>query len=431
MAIHAQTSCTLSTITDVEAVYTYYYLSDSTITVDEAPKDGVNAPGAQTITVISDGESYIWQLTEPELDIEDDVIQTAVGKLYYIECVKFSNGTYDWGPLMTSSTYAAAKAAYNLSYQAIGQAQSANRATALLGGHFIYNSEWQTSNTPHSANVVQTVTSNGIDVSDDPTKWEYNTHIGANGIRLRYNEIILSEWKTNSLIFYIPTQKNNNLVQGEKGLEITASGIDLYNPSGNKGLEITSNGIDIFGEQETKGLSMQSGGLIIYDPSETSSNSISLIAVQQTGFSLGYDADKLEGLDPYTTEIEEPFMVWQKAEDGGQDTHNRLYIYTDDIILRINDDSSSIQQLFLKDKLSQIDNNILANNQAINTNKQKIQKNENEISVNTQKIALNEGNIDKNTADITLINNKLIKIKAYWTIDSNNHLKLIEGVLNG
>ena len=69
MAIHAQTSCTLSTITDVEAVYTYYYLSDSTITVDEAPKDGVNAPGAQTITVISDGESSVWQLTEPELDI--------------------------------------------------------------------------------------------------------------------------------------------------------------------------------------------------------------------------------------------------------------------------------------------------------------------------------------------------------------------------
>lgn len=403
MAIHAQTSCTLSTITDVEAVYTYYYLSDSTITVDEAPKDGVNAPGAQTITVISDGESYIWQLTEPELDIEDDVIQTAVGKLYYIECVKFSNGTYDWGPLMTSSTYAAAKAAYNLSYQAIGQAQSANRATALLGGHFIYNSEWQTSNTPHSANVVQTVTSNGIDVSDDPTKWEYNTHIGANGIRLRYNEIILSEWKTNSLIFYIPT-------------------------SGKKGLEITSNEIDIFGENETKGLSMQSGGLVIYDPSETSS---ALIAVQQTGFRLGYDADTLEGLDPYTTAIAEPFIVWQKAEDGGQDAHNRLYVYTDDIILRINDNSPSTQQLFLKDKLSQIDDNILANNQAINTNKQKIQKNENEISVNTQNIILNKENISKNTTDITLINNKLIKIKAYWTIDNNNHLTLVEGVLNG
>jgi hypothetical protein len=236
MAIHAQTSCTLSTITDVEAVYTYYYLSDSTITVDEAPKDGVNAPGAQTITVISDGESYVWQLTEPELDIEDDIIQSAVGKLYYIECVKFSNGTYDWGPLMTSSTYAAAKAAYNLSYQAIQQAQAANEATALLGGHFIYNSTWQTSNTPHSANIVQTVVDNGIDVSDDPTKWEYNTHIGANGIRLRYNETVLSEWKTNSLTFFKP----NTIYPA---LNLTGTAITFYNPSNNNAqLIIGANG---------------------------------------------------------------------------------------------------------------------------------------------------------------------------------------------
>lgn len=254
MAIHAQTSCTLSTITDVEAVYTYYYLSDSTITVDEAPKDGVNAPGAQTITVISDGESYVWQLTEPELDIEDDIIQSAVGKLYYIECVKFSNGTYDWGPLMTSSTYAAAKAAYNLSYQAIQQAQAANEATALLGGHFIYNSTWQTSNTPHSANVVQTVVDNGIDVSDDPTKWEYNTHIGANGIRLRYNETVLSEWKTNSLTFFKPNTTY-------PALNLTGTAITFYNPSNNNAqLIIGANG------------TLQSGGYTRGSDSKFSSN---------------------------------------------------------------------------------------------------------------------------------------------------------------
>lgn len=255
MAIHAQTSCTLSTITDVEAVYTYYYLSDSTITVDEAPKDGVNAPGAQTITVISDGESYVWQLTEPELDIEDDIIQSAVGKLYYIECVKFSNGTYDWGPLMTSSTYAAAKAAYNLSYQAIQQAQAANEATALLGGHFIYKSTASASGlTSPSANVVQTVVDNGIDVSDDPTKWEYNTHIGANGIRLRYNETVLSEWKTNSLTFFKPNTTY-------PALNLTGTAITFYNPSNNNAqLIIGANG------------ALQSGGYTRGSDSKFSSN---------------------------------------------------------------------------------------------------------------------------------------------------------------
>jgi len=217
MAIYAQSSCTLSTITDVEAVYTYYYLSDSTITVDEAPKDGVNPPGASTITIVSDGENYVWQITEPQLDIQDDVIQTAVGKLYYIECVQFSDGTYDWGPLMTSSTYAAAKAAYNLSSQALSQAQAANNATALLGGHFIYNSTWQTNNTPHSANVVQTITKNGADVSQDPTKWDYNAHIGSNGIRLRNNESILSEWTSTALKFNNPSNGLAQLIIGANG----------------------------------------------------------------------------------------------------------------------------------------------------------------------------------------------------------------------
>ena len=223
MAIHAQSSCTLSTITDVEAVYTYYYLSDSTITTNEAPKDGVNPPGASTITVVSSGKNYVWQITEPQLDIQDDVIQTAVGKLYYIECVKFSDGTYDWGPLMTSSTYAAAKAAYNLSSQALTQATAANNATALLGGHFIYNTTWSTSKTPHSANVVQNIGTDGI-YEQTPSRWEYNTHIGANGIKLRYNEIDLSSWTDSGLIFYNPS----NSSQGNKMMELSSSALKFF-----------------------------------------------------------------------------------------------------------------------------------------------------------------------------------------------------------
>lgn len=351
---------------------------------------------------------------------------------------------------------------------------------------------WPGDSSYSGAFAVAKTSNSGLDVSDANT-YGFNTRVATGLVSIGYDKIPLSEWGINEgLKMYYPILDNGIVVDNKlgmqlttdaldlynptlsykiyedtignpqelrlyeysnldntyiltqdttflsnktyyendiiKGLEITAEGIDLYNPSGKKGLEITSNGIDIFGENETKGLSMQSGGLVIYDPSETSS---ALIAVQQTGFRLGYDADTLEGLDLYTTAIAEPFIVWQKAEDNEQDAHNRLYVYTDDIILRINDNSPSTQQLFLKDKLSQIDDNILANNQAINTNKQKIQKNENEISVNTQNIILNKENISKNTTDITLINNKLIKIKAYWTIDNNNHLTLVEGVLNG
>lgn len=357
------------------------------------------------------------------------IVPTYVANGTYYTCIEtsLSNNTKVWSApvqniALTDANSNAANA-LEKSTLAIGQVTNLdNRLKAFF---------WPGDSSYSGAFAVAKTSDDGLDVSNANT-YGFNTRVATGLVSIGYNKIPLSEWGVaEGLKMYYPILDNEIIVDNQLGMQLTTDGIDLYNPSGNKGLEITSNGIDIFGENETKGLSMQSGGLVIYDPSTTSSDSISLIAVQQTGFSLGYDADTLEGLDPYTTAIAEPFIVWQKAEDNEQDAHNRLYIYTDDIILRIDDNSSSIQQLFLKDKLSQIDNNILANNQAINTNKQKIQKNENEISVNTQKIALNEGNIDKNTADITLINNKLIKIKAYWTIDSNNHLKLIEGVLNG
>lgn len=209
MAVYAQTACTLSTITDVTAVYTYYYLASSTITSNMAPQDNVNPPdethdaGSRIVVVTYDGNTYTWRDIDPSLSIVDNVITTAVGQLYYIECVKFSDGTYDWGPLMTSSTYAAAKAAYNLSSQALSQANTAAAATALLGGHFIYKSTTSvTGLTPPSANVVQTIEKNNIDVTDDPTQWGYNTHIGANGIKLRLNETDLIHLSENGLNIY-------------------------------------------------------------------------------------------------------------------------------------------------------------------------------------------------------------------------------------
>lgn len=240
MAIHAQSSCTLSTITDVEAVYTYYYLSDSTITVNEAPKDNINPPGASTITVVSSGENYVWQITEPELNIIDNVIQTAVGKLYVIECVKFSDNTYDWGPLMTSSTYAAAKAAYNLSSQALAQATAANSATGLLAGHFIYKkTSSQSGLTVPSANVVQTIEKNGVDKTQVPSEWEHNVHIGSNGISLRYNEAVMAQLAANqsgnntALRFYKPpTVSGNTTTPGALTMELTGSALNFYNSNG-------------------------------------------------------------------------------------------------------------------------------------------------------------------------------------------------------
>ena len=136
---------------------------------------------------------------------------------------------------------------------ALAQANVAATATALMGGHFIYKTSTSSSNlTPPSANVVQTisVTEGGttIDVTDDPTKWGYNTHIGANGIKLRYNETDLSAWTNTGLIFYIPGLGNTN----NKGLELNSNGLYLYRPlaSGETGpqstaAQLTNTGLNI------------------------------------------------------------------------------------------------------------------------------------------------------------------------------------------
>ena len=215
MAIYAQNSCTLSHITSVQAVYTYYHLASSTITSNMAPKDNVNPPGANTIRVTYEGDNYDWTLTEPSLIIEENgTIRDAVGTLYIIECTLFTDTTYDWGPLMTSSTYAAAKAAYNLSVQATTNAQQAIEATALLGGHFIYRNtntvKQGVITTPSGAGVIQAI-------NDDPANWGYNTWIGSNGIQLRTGEKAYATLNNNGLILNkggieAGTPRTNNFV---------------------------------------------------------------------------------------------------------------------------------------------------------------------------------------------------------------------------
>lgn len=97
--------------------------------------------------------------------------------------------------------------------------------TSLLGGHFIYKANTSTSGlTVPSANIVE-------NVSDDPTTWGHNVHIGSSGIKLRIGETTLSEWVNNankiSLIFY-----RDGMSRGQqksfKGIEIKESGLTIY-----------------------------------------------------------------------------------------------------------------------------------------------------------------------------------------------------------
>ena len=144
-------------------------------------------------------------------------------------------------------------------------AAEANAATALLGGHFIYRSTASTSGrTPASANVVQTIKdNNNIDVTDDPTKWEYNTHIGANGIKLRYNENDLSSWTSQGISIYNPITHN-------AAMQLTGQTLNFYNPNNDRlSLSLNSNGLNFYGSSivnpdaslTTTGLVLSKGGI--------------------------------------------------------------------------------------------------------------------------------------------------------------------------
>lgn len=122
---------------------------------------------------------------------------------------------------------------------ALSQAQAANSATTLLGGHFIYRANG-TESTPASANVVQTVEVEGIDVSNNPGLWGYNVHIGSSGIRLRNNEITLSEWTSTALNFYNPSTHNIDATLNVNGLKISKGGITAGTSNNNQFIYIST-----------------------------------------------------------------------------------------------------------------------------------------------------------------------------------------------
>lgn len=113
--------------------------------------------------------------------------------------------------------------------------------TSLLGGHFVYFQGNTSSggNTPASANVI--ADSRYLSI---PAQWGYNTHIGANGIKLRYNETTLSEWKTDHLTFYKPGTNNPSL-ELISGIN---TALNIYNPTNNtKTLGLDTSGLNFYG----------------------------------------------------------------------------------------------------------------------------------------------------------------------------------------
>lgn len=112
MAVKAAGQITLSSVVDVLATYRYYLLQSSTAAVPSKP---TTFPPANT-----------WDDTEP------GYTEGSTNSLYTVECTVFSDGSYLYSAVSLSSSYEAAKVAYNKATNALLHTvvQSATAPTA-------------------------------------------------------------------------------------------------------------------------------------------------------------------------------------------------------------------------------------------------------------------------------------------------------------
>lgn len=126
MAVRARAEITLSSIRDVQSVTRYYLLQSSTSAVPTKPT--TNPPGGN------------WVTTEPTYTTG------STNSLYFTDCTVFSDGTFVYSDVSLSSSYEAAKVAYNKAAGAADVANSANEKidNLQIGGRNL----WKNTGTP-------------------------------------------------------------------------------------------------------------------------------------------------------------------------------------------------------------------------------------------------------------------------------------------
>lgn len=93
MDIKASGTITLSSVIDVKAVYRYYLLQSSNLTIPSKP---TTFPPSST-----------WD------DVEPSYTEGSTNSLYFVDCTVFSDDTFLYSEVSLSSSYEAAKSAYN------------------------------------------------------------------------------------------------------------------------------------------------------------------------------------------------------------------------------------------------------------------------------------------------------------------------------
>lgn len=108
MAVKASASITLSFMVDIKATYRYYKLQASTASAPSAP------------TAYPPSSSSGWDDAEPRYT------SGSTNTLYFVDCTVLTNNSFTYSKVSVSSSYEAAKEAYNKAQNAQNTANSAN-----------------------------------------------------------------------------------------------------------------------------------------------------------------------------------------------------------------------------------------------------------------------------------------------------------------
>ena len=114
MAVKASASITLSAVRDLESCTRYYLLQSSTLSPPSKPT--VKPPGGS------------WVTSEPTYTAG------STNSLYFVDLNVFSDGSFVYSEVSLSSSYEAAKAAYNLAQSAQAEALDALSSTEVIVG---------------------------------------------------------------------------------------------------------------------------------------------------------------------------------------------------------------------------------------------------------------------------------------------------------
>lgn len=114
MAVKAQASITIFYVNEVEAVYRYYLLQSSTLAKPSVPT--------------SYPPSSSWVISEPSYT------EGSTTSLYFVDCTVLTDGTWSYSPVSLSSSYEAAKLAYNKALAAEGRVTTVESSIETMNG---------------------------------------------------------------------------------------------------------------------------------------------------------------------------------------------------------------------------------------------------------------------------------------------------------